>query len=205
MHRITPFALLCLANEETERRLKLQKQHEEARRLHEQLHENQMRVDEAHRNQLEQQRVEEQRRAEAQARENQLEQQRRAEAQARENQLEQQRRAEAQARENQLEQQRIEEQRRLGQSIQSPSRNEIESVCKLGVDAGTCGDYQDAYYFDYFTRQCYPFIYSGCGGNKNRFDSLAKCEQYCHILVNQPLGNCSSALTFSNLSRLTNF
>lgn len=58
--------------------------------------------------------------------------------------------------------------------------------CRLPVDAGTCKDgYLDAWHFDYYTGQCYKFIYSGCGGNANRFGSKAECEQVCgHLAVN---------------------
>ncbi|KAI8042454.1 hypothetical protein M5D96_003767 [Drosophila gunungcola] len=36
---------------------------------------------------------------------------------------------------------------------------------------------QFSYYVD--KKECLDFIYSGCGGNKNRFDSKEKCEAKC--------------------------
>ncbi|VDN42687.1 unnamed protein product [Gongylonema pulchrum] len=35
------------------------------------------------------------------------------------------------------------------------------------------------YYFDPVTEQCYPFGAQLCGGNANRFDSLAQCQSFC--------------------------
>lgn len=35
------------------------------------------------------------------------------------------------------------------------------------------------YYFDAVTEGCVTFLYSGCGGNRNRFLALAKCRETC--------------------------
>lgn len=52
-------------------------------------------------------------------------------------------------------------------------------VCILPPDAGSCDAYFQSYYFNPFHGRCEPFIYGGCGGNANRFDSLQACEQRC--------------------------
>ena len=31
--------------------------------------------------------------------------------------------------------------------------------------------------------ECLPFEFSGCGGNDNNFDSLAKCQSSCHLII----------------------
>ncbi|KAI6189901.1 hypothetical protein M3Y97_00058300 [Aphelenchoides bicaudatus] len=87
------------------------------------------------------------------------------------------------------EQRRREEQERLRtqqQKTSAPAQNITSSnndwnvICRLTVDAGPCTNgYQDAYYFDQFTGSCYPFIYTGCGGNANRFTSRGDCELRC--------------------------
>jgi hypothetical protein len=52
-------------------------------------------------------------------------------------------------------------------------------VCILPPSPGECDGYVQAYYFDPFRGRCEPFIYGGCGGNANRFDTLQACEQHC--------------------------
>uniref|UniRef100_A0A0N4Z525 BPTI/Kunitz inhibitor domain-containing protein n=1 Tax=Parastrongyloides trichosuri TaxID=131310 RepID=A0A0N4Z525_PARTI len=35
------------------------------------------------------------------------------------------------------------------------------------------------FYFDTRTKICQPFMYNGCDGNKNKFDTAAKCKAAC--------------------------
>lgn len=35
------------------------------------------------------------------------------------------------------------------------------------------------YFYDRQDGVCKPFMYGGCGGNDNRFDSKQECEQQC--------------------------
>lgn len=56
-------------------------------------------------------------------------------------------------------------------------------MCRLLVDSGACFAYRTAWYFDFLTRTCLPFTYSGCGGNGNRFPDQQQCEQRCQHLL----------------------
>ena len=38
-----------------------------------------------------------------------------------------------------------------------------------------------AYYFDRASRTCRLFFYGGCGGNENRFETLADCAAACEV------------------------
>jgi len=40
---------------------------------------------------------------------------------------------------------------------------------------------QTLFYFDVTTEQCYPFGAQNCGGNENRFETLADCQQRCKL------------------------
>ncbi|HEY2409185.1 MAG TPA: BPTI/Kunitz domain-containing protein [Polyangiaceae bacterium] len=53
------------------------------------------------------------------------------------------------------------------------------ATCALPADPGTCLAIEPAYYHDQVTGLCTPFTYGGCGGNQNRFDSLAACVAAC--------------------------
>lgn len=63
---------------------------------------------------------------------------------------------------------------------QSPSEIVPSSaICSAPVDAGPCNNDITAYYYDSQTRSCQAFIYGGCEGNANRFQSEEQCERLC--------------------------
>jgi Kunitz/Bovine pancreatic trypsin inhibitor domain/WAP-type (Whey Acidic Protein) 'four-disulfide core' len=56
------------------------------------------------------------------------------------------------------------------------------SYCTEPHDPGQCDEEFDTvikYYFDIRYKKCLPFLYSGCDGNKNRFDSFRSCNEHC--------------------------
>ncbi|XP_048201077.1 tissue factor pathway inhibitor [Perognathus longimembris pacificus] len=55
----------------------------------------------------------------------------------------------------------------------------LNSFCALKMDDGPCKAFMRKFFFNIFTQQCEEFIYGGCGGNKNRFDSLEQCKENC--------------------------
>jgi len=55
-------------------------------------------------------------------------------------------------------------------------------LCQLPSDTGACDEYIPAYFYDPLSRRCDEFVWSGCGGNANRFTSLSDCEQRCIYL-----------------------
>jgi len=55
-------------------------------------------------------------------------------------------------------------------------------LCYLPSDSGTCDAYLTSYYYDRVSRRCEQFVWTGCGGNANRFTSLGDCEQRCIYL-----------------------
>ena len=54
-----------------------------------------------------------------------------------------------------------------------------ESICDLSLESGHCSKHFLRYYFNSKTGQCEEFVYTGCGGNDNRFSTKQKCEQAC--------------------------
>lgn len=57
-------------------------------------------------------------------------------------------------------------------------------ICRLPVDKGPCeGGYHRRWYFDNERGECIPFIYTGCGGNFNRFRSFQSCLDTCKVLL----------------------
>jgi len=59
------------------------------------------------------------------------------------------------------------------------------AFCTLELDVGEiCPDlkrglYLEDFFYDSRINQCAPFVYSGCGGNANRFSSIWECTSNC--------------------------
>uniref|UniRef100_A0A803VV80 BPTI/Kunitz inhibitor domain-containing protein n=1 Tax=Ficedula albicollis TaxID=59894 RepID=A0A803VV80_FICAL len=51
--------------------------------------------------------------------------------------------------------------------------------CRLPLDEGDCQRYTLRWYYNQRVAECRPFVYSGCQGNLNRFDSREECELHC--------------------------
>ncbi|CAL1535468.1 unnamed protein product [Lymnaea stagnalis] len=51
--------------------------------------------------------------------------------------------------------------------------------CYLKSDSGNCKESHTRYHYDPYSRHCYTFHYSGCGGNDNNFDTRETCERSC--------------------------
>ncbi|KAI0984836.1 hypothetical protein GJ496_004614 [Pomphorhynchus laevis] len=51
--------------------------------------------------------------------------------------------------------------------------------CREPVDPGPCMAAIRRYAYDYKTDSCKSFIYGGCQGNKNNFETKQQCEQAC--------------------------
>nr|CDS22657.1 Papilin [Echinococcus granulosus] len=71
----------------------------------------------------------------------------------------------------------------LGASSKSGSIDTL--VCHLPQDRGNCYALIRRWAFDANSSQCIPFVYGGCGGNANNFDTREACEQRC--LANIPM------------------
>ncbi|XP_051996450.1 tissue factor pathway inhibitor [Xyrauchen texanus] len=54
-----------------------------------------------------------------------------------------------------------------------------EDPCILPMNEGDCSRYTLRWYFNSQVGVCRPFIYSGCGGNSNRYLQKEECEQQC--------------------------
>ncbi len=75
----------------------------------------------------------------------------------------------------------------------SPNKSFNPQSCGLKKDSGPCLAYFESYFFNADTQKCEQFIYGGCKGNENRFQTIEECESSCKntiglnpIQVNQP-------------------
>ncbi|XP_012581534.1 PREDICTED: tissue factor pathway inhibitor isoform X2 [Condylura cristata] len=60
-----------------------------------------------------------------------------------------------------------------------PSLKLTHSFCAMKADDGPCKAMMKRYFFNIQTQQCEEFIYGGCEGNQNRFESVEECKQTC--------------------------
>lgn len=51
--------------------------------------------------------------------------------------------------------------------------------CFLSQDRGNCGNISSKFFYDIRDGVCKTFMYTGCAGNENRFDSKQECERQC--------------------------
>ncbi|HWA73553.1 MAG TPA: BPTI/Kunitz domain-containing protein [Polyangiaceae bacterium] len=75
----------------------------------------------------------------------------------------------------------------------------ISKVCDLPQAAGNCDAYFPKYWYNKNTGQCESFIYGGCGGNENRFDTLEACRSACGV-AKPSIDFCNSELDCTLIS-----
>ncbi|KAM9663652.1 tissue factor pathway inhibitor [Trichechus inunguis] len=63
--------------------------------------------------------------------------------------------------------------------IKLPPLRLINSFCALKADDGPCRAMMKRFFFNIHTQQCEEFVYGGCEGNQNRFESLEECKEKC--------------------------
>ncbi|XP_046303361.1 tissue factor pathway inhibitor isoform X2 [Marmota monax] len=57
----------------------------------------------------------------------------------------------------------------------------MHSFCALKADDGPCKAMMKRFFFNILTQQCEEFVYGGCEGNQNRFESLEECKEKCAV------------------------
>ncbi|XP_008516785.2 tissue factor pathway inhibitor isoform X2 [Equus przewalskii] len=60
-----------------------------------------------------------------------------------------------------------------------PPLKPLHSFCALKADDGPCRAMIKRFFFNIHTQQCEEFVYGGCEGNQNRFESLEECKEKC--------------------------
>ncbi|XP_051833157.1 tissue factor pathway inhibitor 2 [Antechinus flavipes] len=67
----------------------------------------------------------------------------------------------------------------------------IPAFCYSPLDPGSCSADVPRYYFNWESKRCKPFSYSGCGGNENNFVSRRACSKVCAKALKKKLKKVS--------------
>ena len=54
-----------------------------------------------------------------------------------------------------------------------------ETLCTEPLRVGDCKQSVRQFWYNAETKTCESFLYTGCQGNNNRFNSLNECQSYC--------------------------
>lgn len=55
----------------------------------------------------------------------------------------------------------------------------MSPICSMNRDPGLCMGYFPRFYYNPSTKRCETFVYGGCQGNMNNFETLEACENTC--------------------------
>lgn len=72
----------------------------------------------------------------------------------------------------------------------------LQDVCWANAETGPCRALLPRWYFDHEEGRCAQFIYGGCGGNRNNFES----EEYCLSVCRSVSKSCRQQHLISSIS-----
>ncbi|XP_053729783.1 amyloid-like protein 2 isoform X4 [Synchiropus splendidus] len=84
------------------------------------------------------------------------------------------------------EEERVDTSRMLGSPNEDKTLQEVKAVCSLEAETGPCRASMPRWHFDMSQKKCVRFIYGGCAGNRNNFDSEEYCMAVCKRLTVPP-------------------
>ncbi|XP_022254649.1 kunitz-type protease inhibitor 1-like, partial [Limulus polyphemus] len=68
---------------------------------------------------------------------------------------------------------------RNGTGLVSEEFTYVRDICRMPRDHGPCRESLQRYHYSPSHQSCVSFIYGGCGGNVNNFETREECETKC--------------------------
>merc|ERR1712064_54712 len=78
-------------------------------------------------------------------------------------------------------------------------KSNIPKKCKLPKKSGPCKAIHHRFFFDKKDKKCKSFIYGGCRGNKNNFETIEKCWLSCKSGFNNDSSSRKSNIDSPNV------
>ncbi|XP_007456646.1 PREDICTED: amyloid-like protein 2 isoform X2 [Lipotes vexillifer] len=72
---------------------------------------------------------------------------------------------------------------RHGTAAEKEVSHGVRAVCSQEALTGPCRAVMPRWYFDLSKGKCVRFIYGGCGGNRNNFESEEYCMAVCKVMI----------------------
>lgn len=76
-------------------------------------------------------------------------------------------------------------------TVTPPTEQPKSPICLAPADPGSCDGTITAYYYDAQQQMCQAFLYGGCDGNANKFQTEEQCERLCGKFHGQGKSWCS--------------
>lgn len=64
----------------------------------------------------------------------------------------------------------------------------LSEACLDGLDIGSCDGDERRYFYNSTSRRCQSFTFSGCGGNRNNFQTRRQCIKTCVVRIKDHRG-----------------
>lgn len=73
----------------------------------------------------------------------------------------------------------------VGEGGQVTKGGDVKDVCQLPKVVGTCEKSIERYFFDSISQRCLLFVYTGCNGNDNNFETIQACKEMCQDIARE--------------------